>query len=165
MGETSLLERPTDEEVRRLYVVSAQTKRTKHANIRFGNQRWPWLQTASFRADELMRIGLYLATLDETPKAESLVFTEQEREYCLRRRDPNPHLAGRFAAKKAAFRALNLDAHTPLSDIEVTRKRGRAPTFKFHGTAASIAQDTGIQKSHVSISHSGNYAIALVLLE
>lgn len=112
-----------------------------------------------------MRIGLYLAKLDETPPAESLVFTEQEREYCLRRRDPNPHLAGRFAAKKAAFRALNLDAHTPLSDIEVTRQQGRAPTFKFHGTAASIAHDTGIQKSHVSISHSGNYAVALVLLE
>ena len=112
-----------------------------------------------------MRIGLYLATLDETPPAESLIFTEQEREYCLRRRDPNPHLAGRFAAKKAASIALDLDTRIPLSDIEVTRQRGRAPTFRFHGTAASRARDTGIQKSHVSISHSGNYAVALVLLE
>ncbi len=112
-----------------------------------------------------MRVGLYLATLEETPRAESPVFTERERQYCLRRRNPHPHLAGRFAVKKAASVALDLDTDLPLSDIEITRQRGKAPTLLFHGTAASRAHDAGIQKSHVSISHSGNYAVALVVLE
>jgi holo-[acyl-carrier protein] synthase len=112
-----------------------------------------------------MRIGLYLATLEETPSADSSMYTEREREYCLRRRHPNPHLAGRFAAKKAVCVALDLDEDFPLDDIEVARERGKAPTILFHGSAHSIASRAGTRKAHVSISHSGDYAVALVVLE
>jgi holo-[acyl-carrier protein] synthase len=34
------------------------------------------------------------------------VFTEREIAYCTRRRDPVPHLAGRFAVKEATMKAL-----------------------------------------------------------
>ena len=34
------------------------------------------------------------------------VFTDEEIAYCLRRKHPAPHLAGRFAAKEAAMKAL-----------------------------------------------------------
>lgn len=112
-----------------------------------------------------MRTGLYLATLEETPSAESSIFTERERAYCLRRRHSQPHLAGRYAAKKAVQVALDLDAHFPLNDIEVARESGKAPTILFHRTAESIATDVGIRTAHVSISHSGNYAVAFVVLE
>jgi holo-[acyl-carrier protein] synthase len=112
-----------------------------------------------------MRIGLYLAKLEETPSASSSIYTEREREYCLRRRNPHPHLAGRFAAKKAVCVALDLDTEFPLKDIEVARERGKAPTIHFHGRARFIASRAGTPESHVSISHSGNYAVALVVLE
>jgi holo-[acyl-carrier protein] synthase len=108
---------------------------------------------------------MYLARLDEPPPADSPVFTEEERRYCLRRRYPEPHLAGRYAAKKAACIALSLAPDTPLSDIEVTRRPGRAPTLRLCGEASKIAEDAGTQKIHVSLSHSGDYAVALVVMD
>jgi holo-[acyl-carrier protein] synthase len=106
---------------------------------------------------------MVLARLGELPPADSPVFTEEERRYCLRRRHPEPHLAGRYAAKKAACIALSLAPDTPLGDIEVTRRPGRAPTLKLHGEVSNTAD--GIRKIHVSLSHSGDYAVALVVVE
>ena len=110
-----------------------------------------------------MKVGLYLATLDETPPAESSVFTEPERRYCLRRRNPQPHLAGRYAAKRAACLALDLGQDAAIGEVEVAREPGQAPTLRLHGSAKKKTTD-GV-RSHVSISHSGNYAVALVVIE
>jgi holo-[acyl-carrier protein] synthase len=112
-----------------------------------------------------MRIGIYLARLDETPSAESSVFTDVERRYCLDRRYPGPHLAGRYAAKRATCAALALDEDTDLSEIEVRRERGRAPAIALTGEAARVAHRLGTGEFHLSISHSGNYAVALVVGE
>ncbi len=110
-----------------------------------------------------MRVGLYLATLDETPPAESSVYTEPERRYCLRRRNPHPHLAGRYAAKRAACLALGLGGDEAVGDVEVAREPGQAPTLRLHGEARK--KTIVGAKSHVSISHSGDYAVALVVIE
>ncbi len=110
-----------------------------------------------------MKVGLYLATLDETPPAESSVYTEPERRYCLRRRNPHPHLAGRYAAKRAACLALGLDGDEAVGDVEVAREPGQAPTLRLHGEARK--KTIAGAKSHVSISHSGDYAVALVVIE
>lgn len=113
-----------------------------------------------------VRIGVFVAKLDETPPATSPLFTEPERRYCLARRNPAPHLAGRYAAKRAACIALGLgdeDTERLLPDVEVAREPGRAPTLNFLGTARRLGQPGA--KSHVSISHSGNYAVALVVIE
>ena len=40
------------------------------------------------------------------------IFTPAEVAYCQRRRNPAPHLAGRFAAKEAAMKALGT-GHSP----------------------------------------------------
>jgi len=49
------------------------------------------------------------------------VFTDAEIAYCTRRRDPVPHLAGRFAAKEATMKALGtgLSRGVAWKDIEV----------------------------------------------
>lgn len=112
-----------------------------------------------------MRIGLYLARLEDTPPAESAVFTESERQYCLRRRFPAPHLAGRYAAKKAVTMALCFDENLAPDAIEVARRPGGAPTIVLHGEAANRARRAGVSKTHVSMSHSGSYAVALVVME
>src|SRR3954469_5084668 len=65
------------------------------------------------------------------------VFTEGEIAYCLRRRTPAIHFAGRFAAKEAAMKALRT-GHTQQvlwRDVEVVR-HGGPPQLKFHGGAA-----------------------------
>src|SRR6187431_1184192 len=64
------------------------------------------------------------------------VFTEGEIAYCTRRRNPAPHLAGRFAAKEAAMKALGTGHSRGVlwRDIEVIR-RGGPPQLQFHGGA------------------------------
>src|SRR5215213_8449548 len=66
------------------------------------------------------------------------VFTEGEIAYCTRRRNPAPHLAGRFAAKEAAMKALGTGHSRGVlwRDIEVVREPGSPPQLRFHGGAA-----------------------------
>src|ERR687896_507170 len=65
------------------------------------------------------------------------VFTEGEIAYCSRRRDPVPHLAGRFAAKEAAMKALGTGHSRGVlwKDVEVVRHPGSAPQLRLHGGA------------------------------
>ena len=55
-------------------------------------------------ATEVDRIAQSLARYGE--RFLQRVFTEQEIAYCMRRRNPAPHLAGRFAAKEAGMKAI-----------------------------------------------------------
>jgi holo-[acyl-carrier protein] synthase len=93
------------------------------------------------------------------------VFTEAEIAYCTRRRDPVPHLAGRFAAKEAAMKALGTGhAHGVLwKDIEVIRGGG-PPQLRLHGGAARRADSMHVRRSLVTITHAQTVAIAQVML-
>ncbi len=70
------------------------------------------------------------------------IFTEGEIAYCTRRRDPVPHLAGRFAAKEAAMKALGTGHSRGVlwKDIEVVRVGG-PPQLQLHGGAARRADE------------------------
>jgi holo-[acyl-carrier protein] synthase len=93
------------------------------------------------------------------------VFTDGEIAYCTKRRDPVPHLAGRFAVKEAAMKALGTGQSRGVmwKDIEVVRAGG-PPRLKLHGGAARRAGEMGVQQSLVTITHSETLAFAQVLL-
>jgi holo-[acyl-carrier protein] synthase len=93
------------------------------------------------------------------------VFTEHEIAYCTRRRDPVPHLAGRFAVKEAAMKALGTGRALGVlwKNIETIR-RGGPPQLQLHGSAARRAEAMGVRKSLVTITHSEKVAIAQVML-
>jgi holo-[acyl-carrier protein] synthase len=93
------------------------------------------------------------------------VFTEAEVAYCLRRRDPVPHLAGRFAAKEAAMKALGTGVSRGVRwrDVEVVR-RGGPPQLAFHGAAAARFQALGATNAAITITHSATLALAHVIL-
>ena len=93
------------------------------------------------------------------------VFTDGEIAYCTRRRNPVPHLAGRFAVKEAAMKALGTGQSRGVlwKDIEVVRAGG-PPRLKLHGGAASRAQEMGVKESLVTITHSEALAFAQVVL-
>src|SRR4051812_29131812 len=82
------------------------------------------------------------------------VFTAGEIAYCTRRRDPAPHLAGRFAAKEAAMKALGTGWTRDVNwhDVEVVRADG-PPSLLLHGGAAMIADRLGVARALVSITH------------
>jgi holo-[acyl-carrier protein] synthase len=93
------------------------------------------------------------------------VFTDGEISYCTKRRDPVPHLAGRFAVKEAAMKALGTGHSRGVlwKDIEVVRGEG-PPRLKLQGGAARRAESIGVKRSLVTITHSQTLAFAQVLL-
>lgn len=94
------------------------------------------------------------------------VFTEGEIAYCMRHRDPVPSLAGRFAAKEAAMKALGTGRSRGVlwKDIEVVRERGRAPQLRLTGGALRRFDALEAHGTLVTISHSRELALAQVLL-
>ena len=93
------------------------------------------------------------------------IFTEGEIAYCMRRRDPAIHFAGRFAAKEAAMKALGT-GHTQnvlWRGVEVVR-RGGPPRLEFHGGARRRFDGMGAGSALLTITHSDALAIAQVML-
>jgi holo-[acyl-carrier protein] synthase len=93
------------------------------------------------------------------------VFTDAEIAYCLKRRDPAPHLAGRFAAKEAGMKAIGTGHSLGVlwRDLEVVRGGG-PPQLRFHGAAARHAEALGMRRALLTITHSETLALAQVLL-
>jgi holo-[acyl-carrier protein] synthase len=97
----------------------------------------------------------------------SRVFTPVEQQFCKQHRDPVPHFAVRFAAKEALFKALGTGWAKGVTwlDVEVQRERQDAPKIILHGEAQRLSNELGVQRVHLSLTHSDNCAIAMVILE
>jgi holo-[acyl-carrier protein] synthase len=97
------------------------------------------------------------------------IFTVKEADYCAAKKDPYIHFAGRFAAKEAGLKALGIGMSgtgidNTLKEIEVLNTASGKPELFFHGWAEKISTKRKISQATVSISHSGNYAVATVIL-
>lgn len=95
------------------------------------------------------------------------IFTSAEVAYCERHRDPAERYAARFAAKEATMKALGTGWSKGVRwrDIEVTRKPGGRPTIVLHGIAREQADRLGARHLSLSLTHTGNFALAEVILE
>jgi holo-[acyl-carrier protein] synthase len=93
------------------------------------------------------------------------IFTDGEIGYCMRRRVPAIHFAGRFAAKEAAMKALGTGNSQGVlwRDVEVVR-RGGPPQLQFHGGAGRRFAAMGGKASLLTITHSDDLALAQVLI-
>ncbi|NLW56936.1 MAG: holo-ACP synthase [Firmicutes bacterium] len=91
------------------------------------------------------------------------VFTPREIEECGQ---AVHRLAGRFAAKEALLKALGTGLRgLKWRDIEVNNNELGAPYFHFSEQLALYLQEAGVKRTHLTISHSKNYAVAQVILE
>lgn len=95
------------------------------------------------------------------------LFTVTEREYCAAKKRAAQHYALRFAAKEAFLKACGLGLRDGMTwhDIEVINDPLGKPELQLRGKAASLFQEMALSQSFVSLSHDGNYAIAMVILE
>ena len=95
------------------------------------------------------------------------VFTPAEIQYCDRHRNRFERYAGRFAAKEAAMKALGTGwtAGVRWVDIEVTRLPSGQPTLTLYGATRAHAERMGVRRASLSITHSGNTALAEVIFE
>lgn len=71
-------------------------------------------------------------------------------------------MAGRWAAKEAVSKVLGLGVRgIGWTEIEIERLPTGAPAVRLHGRAARRADQLGMGRIAVSISHEGEYAIAI----
>ncbi|MBX7057911.1 MAG: holo-ACP synthase [Leptospirales bacterium] len=100
-------------------------------------------------------------------------FTPSEERYCreVEGRQRLQRLAARYAAKEALLKALDgprlhEDALFAFNyqEAEVARDHRGRPMFRFHGELPQRLAELGVAGSHLSLSHSGDYAIAQVAL-
>ncbi|MBI4852093.1 MAG: holo-ACP synthase [Acidobacteria bacterium] len=94
------------------------------------------------------------------------IFSPLEQAYCQARHLSAVHYAGRFAAKEAAFKALGTGWAGKIRWVDVEVESGSGPPkLKLSGVAAERFESIGATKSHLSISHSRDYAVAMVIFE
>ena len=93
------------------------------------------------------------------------IYTEVEREYCGAYRDPTPHLAARFAAKEATYKALGGVGPIRWIEMEVRNDERGKPMLFLHGATGELAKEAGVLKGHLTLAHDAGVAIAQVVLE
>jgi holo-[acyl-carrier protein] synthase len=85
----------------------------------------------------------------------------------LARPDDPQHVAGLLAAKEAAFKALGTGWGDGVGwrDARVARHRSGEPRLELAERAAERAAALGVGGAHLSITHAGGVAVAIVVLE
>lgn len=93
------------------------------------------------------------------------IFTQTERDYSETFSDPFPHLAARFAAKEATYKAIPNPGPIRWKEIEVRNDPTGKPHLFLSGETLSRAQVQGPILCHLSLAHDAGVAIAQVVLE
>jgi holo-[acyl-carrier protein] synthase len=87
------------------------------------------------------------------------VLTEAEDRYV---RDRPQNFAGRWAAKEAVSKVLGLGVRgVGWTEIEIQRLPTGQPSVRLHGRAERRAEQLGMERIAVSISHEAEYAVAI----
>jgi holo-[acyl-carrier protein] synthase len=93
-------------------------------------------------------------------------FTEGERADAEKRRDPSERYAARFAAKEAVMKAMGLGLGAfGFYDVETVLAESGRPSLVITGKAAELASEAGITNWHLTLSHTTNTAVAMVIAE
>ncbi len=95
------------------------------------------------------------------------LFSAAEQEYCLPKKMAASCLAARFAAKEAFVKALGTGLRDGMcwTEIEVEHDQLGKPLLKISGRTNQLFSERGSAMAHLSISHDGGHAVALVVLE
>ena len=108
---------------------------------------------------DVAEIERFSRALRRTPALAERLFTERERGLPVR------SLAARFAAKEALAKALGAPRGLLWTDAEVVSGPGGQPALEVTGTVAAAAQKAGVTAWHLSLSHDGGIATAIVIAE
>ncbi|GIU74435.1 MAG: holo-[acyl-carrier-protein] synthase [Bryobacteraceae bacterium] len=95
------------------------------------------------------------------------VFTPAEIAYVERKAHRYERYAARFAAKEAGMKALGTGWRRGVrwQDFEVRNQRSGRPALLLHGVAAEIARQMGVERIHLSLTHTEAVAQAFVIFE
>ena len=95
------------------------------------------------------------------------IFTAGEIAYCSRKKNSAESFAARFAAKEAGAKALGTGISRGVSwkEFEVKRQASGKPSLHLSGRAEELAGAMGVKRVQLSLTHSRELAMAVVVLE
>jgi holo-[acyl-carrier protein] synthase len=114
---------------------------------------------------DVVLVDRFTRALERTPLLAERLFTDAER--CTPSGNPRSaeSLAARFAAKEAVAKALGAPLGLHWHDCEVVADPDGRPWLTVGGTVAAVAAERGITRWHLSLSHDGGIASAMVVAE
>lgn len=94
------------------------------------------------------------------------IFSEKELDIYQSKKDIK-FLSGRFAVKEAVLKCLGTGMRDGISltDIHVLKSSAGVPILELTGAVKEISQSIGISNWFVSITHSSEYSMAVVVAE
>jgi holo-[acyl-carrier protein] synthase len=114
---------------------------------------------------DVVPVDRFAATLRRTPALAERLFVPPERVTLSGEPRTPESLAARFAAKEAVAKALGSPGSMAWHDCEIVSTVDGAPQVTVRGSVAAAARTLGIQRWHLSLSHDGGIASAMVVAE
>ncbi|WP_112676915.1 holo-ACP synthase [Micromonospora saelicesensis] len=114
---------------------------------------------------DVVLVDRFARALARTPLLADRLFTESERHTRSGSPRSPESLAARFAAKEAVAKALGAPAGLNWHDCEIVPDPDGRPWLAVSGTVAAVADARGVNHWHLSLSHDGGIASAMVVAE
>jgi holo-[acyl-carrier protein] synthase len=96
--------------------------------------------------------------IERNPRFTDRIYTKNEVDYSSGKKSRFQHLAARFAAKEAFFKAIG--KRIGWADVEVVNLPSGQPRLVIHAK-----ENFGFNRIHISLSHVAEFAMAFVILE
>jgi holo-[acyl-carrier protein] synthase len=113
---------------------------------------------------DLVECDRFRLALERRARIGERLFSDAEREYAYRHREPVPHLAARFAVKEAVMKAMGVGLWKfAMRDVEVVRRPSGQPEVVLHEKAAALAEQRGVGSWLLTITHTDSMAMAVAL--
>ena len=117
---------------------------------------------------DIIEVERIRETIGRTPRFVDRVFTKSERAYCEGKGEAMwQSYAGRYAAKEAFLKALKTGWRGKITwqDVEIVSDPDGVPLLNITGEAKKILAKHLANRTHLSISHTKDHAVAQVILE
>ena len=99
-----------------------------------------------------------------SPQIPKKIFTENEITYINTKNNTAQTSAGIFAAKEAVLKAFGTGITLPLNEVEILYTESGAPYLSLLGKAKAYSDNNGFADWEISISHDGEYAVAVAMV-
>lgn len=114
---------------------------------------------------DVVLVERFAGAINRTPLLADRLFTEAERLTASGNPRSPESLAARFAAKEAVAKALGAPPGLRWHDCEIVADPDGRPWLTVTGTVAAAAAERGVARWHLSLSHDGGIASAMVVAE
>jgi len=118
-----------------------------------------------------MRVGIDIVEISQVAKIKNLerfldrFFALEELRYIRTKAKKEQTIAGIFAGKEAFLKALEIGiGKIPLKKVIIAHKENCAPYLVMNDEVIAALNRAGFSSADISISHGGNYSIAMCSL-